>query len=656
MAAIRMTAFGGMQPRTSPRLLPDLGAQHAENVKMQSGDLVPLNQMRIVYTPSKPLPPKTIYRARNGQSAGWLTWPVDVDVVRAPLPADVESRYYWTGDGEPRMAEHTEAISGGSDDYPHAFFAQGVPRPQDKPAVAPSGGTGTTVTRFYAVTFFSEKAEESGLSPISDSTTGKVDGTWALTNLAAFPVNSGTGTASHSGGVTTFTNTGAHWLRKGDPVTLLGNQVKVSEVVSPTVYKVLGNYSAATGWARVANWNTTGMKRRLYRTTGTLGSWQMVHDDVGTNYNDTLTDSQILGDELISEDWDPPPAELRIIGVHASGALVGFVGNRLMFSEPLQPHAFPAKYSLSTDYPIVGGAVFGSSIAVGTEGNPVVFDGVEPGSITPNKIEGLYPCVSKRSCVSVSDGMIYASNHGLIYVGAAGVRVYTEAFYTRDEWLPLNPSSMICEYTNGRLYCSYETAIGESELLVFEPGLLTLAAVRASDLYADQSTGALYIGTDEGVFLFDPEEQSYPMPASWRSREIVFPQPVNLGAAKIDFKVAIDPAVLTQLIAEREALTAQNAAMLAAGGFFGAMNFAGYNERGVNSSEAYYVPPIPPSNDVLFVLRIGDKVVFSRVVSDSKAFRLPSGIKYDHCSIEVSGQGVINEVRIAETMSGLKVA
>lgn len=657
MPTVRLTAFGGTQPRTAARLLPDNGALRAENVKLQSGELRPLNQPRLVYTQNKPMPPKTIYRARNGASAGWMSWPFDVDVVRAPLPSDVESRYYWTGDGEPRMAEHTEAISGGDDDYPKTFFALGVPAPQAKPTVTPSGGTSSTVTRFYCVTFFSEKAEESSNSPISLSASGKVDGTWLIENMAPFPLNSGTGTATHSGGVTTFTNGGSvpHWLRREDPIVIGGNAVVVSEIISPTVFKVIGDYSAQTSWARAANWNITGMKRRLYRTTGTSGSWQLVADDVGTSYTDSLTDSQILGDELISEGWIPPPAGLKGLCVHSSGALCGFVGTLFCASEPMQPHAWPESYQLSTDYPIVGSAPFGSSIALATEGNPYVADGVEPVSMSMQKIDGLYPCVSKRSVISVGDGALYASNHGLLYIGQSGVRVFTDAYYTRDEWLILEPPSMICEYANGRVYCAFLTGKGGAGILVFDGGVHTTVGIAVSELYADQSTGYLYIGTGEGISLYDPEEQSYPMATAWRSKEFVFPAPCNLGAAKIDFKVAIDPVVLLKLNEEQAAQTAKNAALLADGGFFGAVNFTGYNERGVNGSEAYYVPPIPPTNDVQFILRVGDQVVFNRVVKDAKAFRLPAGIKYDHCSIEVAGQGIIYDVRAAETMSGLKV-
>lgn len=647
-------AFGGMLPKISPRLLPETAAYSAQNVKLQSGELRPINGPRLTYLPDKTMPPQTIYRARNGTVAyGWFSWPTDVDVVRAPLSIEVESRFYWTGDGEPRFARYSDAVSGGGDNYPYAFFALGIPTPTVKPSVAPTGGTGSNVTRFYCYTFFSQFGEESAPSPLSDETINKIDATWAISGMVAFPTSGNSGTAVFSAGETTFTNSASAptWLRVGDEIVISGQTVKVTAVPAAHQFKVAGDYSAALSWARKAPWNTTGMKRRLYRTTGTTGAFQLVHDDVGTTYNDTLTDAQIMGDELLSADWELPPVGLKGLCVHSSGALFAFVGNQLYATEPYQPHAW--QRVTSTDYPIVGIAAFGSDVAIATEGNPYVVSGVEPASMTPEKIDGMYPCVSKRSVVSVGAGAIYASNHGLIYIGQGGIKVLTEDFYTRDEWQPLYPASMVSEYTNGRLYVAYRTLLGESGILFFDGALHLSYGLDVDELYADQTSGELYIGTEEGISLFD-SPISYPLVANWRSRDVVLPTPVNLGAAKIDFKVAIDPATLAALIEQRETAIANNEALLAAGGFFGAMNFAAYNELGVNDSIAYYVPPIPPSNEIQFVLRDGEDVIFQKVVRDTKAFKLPAGMKYDTVSVEVSGQGTVYEIRLAETMSGLK--
>jgi hypothetical protein len=651
-----------MVPRSSRRLLADNGAYFAENVKLASGELRPLRKPSRVYTPNKPLPPKSVYRLYDASrpveaegAAAWATWPIDVDLVQAPLSADVESRFYWTGDGEPKMAEFSEIVSGGLNDFPHLCYALGIPAPQDKPAVSVAGGTGDTITRFYRVTFFGEKGEESAGSPVSDSIDGPIDGTWNVSNLPELPVNSGTCTATATAGVTTVTCSGYHWLRIDDPVKLNATEVYVRSVVSPTVFTVSGGHATATTWARVTPWNVNGLQRRLYRTTGTTGSWQLVAEDVGTTYSDSLDDGDILGDELISDNWNPPPAGLRGLCLHASGALCGFVGNKVYFSEPLQPHAWPTGTSLSLGFDVVGLAPFGSSIVAATAGSPYLIDGTEPGVMSAQKFDGGYPCVSKRSVTSVGDGALYSSNHGLIYVTSSGVAIapYTDSWFTRDEWMQLAPGGMQCLYANGVIYVAYDAGSDGFGVLVIDGATLTSFEAKASALAVDSATGEIYYGTDEGISLFNPATGTYPMQWAWHSKDFVFPEPVNLGAAKIDYEQVIDPLLRQTLLAERADTIARNEALFALGGFFGEMNDFEYNANQVNGSNAYVVPDIPPGNDIQFSLWHAGKIIHQTTVTNTRAFRLPAGFKYDEYSFEIAGQSSVYRVLIGETPSGL---
>lgn len=653
MSTIKISAFGGMVPRTGDRLLPDNGANYASNLKLQSGELRPINRMARVHDTHGAIP-RSIYRARNMLfDAAWLTWEEDVDVVSAPFSAEVESRLCWTGDGEPRIAKYSQAVSGDGA-FPNQFFALGIPSPTEKPVVNVSGGASDYVTRFYCTTFFSADGEESGSSPISTSVTGRVDGSFLISGMGLFPVSSGTVSATVSGGVTIFDNESAHWLRAGDQIMVDETIVTVSSVPDPTTFAVPGTWSSVTAWERVAPWNTEGMKRRLYRTTGTSGSWQLVAEDVPVFYEDTLTDAEILGDELISEGWNPPPAGLKGLCLHSSGSMCGFVGNKIYMSEPMQPHAWLDDYVLSTDYTIVGMAAFGSSVLAATEGNPFVATGVDPTTMSGEHLTGTYPCLSKRSVTAISDGAMFSSSQGLIAITQSGISILTDAFYTSDEWLLLNPYSMFCEYTNGRVYCGYEASSGERGILVFNGAFHDIVEIAAVDLYADQSSGLLYVGTDAGIMEFDPE-YTYPMVAKWRSKDFVLSAPVNLGAAKIDFKYAINPVTLAAMIAERNAILAANDVLRTAGRFGGGYATVTFAGRVINGSESTPVPDDPPSNELTFTMRNEDAILFTRTVRDKKAFRLPSGIKYDCVSFEVSGCSTVLEIRAAETMDGLRV-
>lgn len=675
---LKLSPFGGLVPRTGARLLPDNAAQVASNVKLQSGELRPLREPLLVSAPTKTRPALSLYRARYLENAAWFTWPMDADVVRIPLTLEAESRFAWTGDGIPKIATYTDAVSGGNNDYPKIEYALGVPAPVAAPTVTPSGGVGAATTRIYQYTYFSILGEESAPSPASNLITGKVDDTWAITAMDALPVNSGNITAlTHTGAgkSVTITTAAVHMNRVGEQVTIAGvttvtnvNGTWTLTAVSLTgktmTFTVTstpaGTYNNATDttdtWTRTVSFNIASMKRYLYRSTGLTGTIQLVADDVGTTYNDVLNDSQILGDELISAGWIQPPVGLTGLKVHSSGALVGFTGSILCFSEPYQAHAWPLTYQRSTDRDIVGISAIGSDVAVGTKGNPWIASGVEPATMTFDKVEGMYPCLSKRSVIGFRDGLIYASAHGLVLATRDGVSIFTEPWYTKDEWAELAPSTMMCATAYGRLYLSY-LAGGNRVIQIFDGDLLVTADVETYSLYTDESAGELYISDSDGIKSWD-NANGYPLQGAWRSKDFVLLMPVNLGAAKIEFDLAIDPATQQAILDAIDAAETANAAFLVSAlGIHGGYNARQYNQEQYNGSDLLSVPETPPSNQVTFILRKNeDELVVSRVASDNKAFRLPAGYKEQVFSVEVLTQCVVKEIRVAETMYGLRDA
>lgn len=655
MGAFKISIFQGMVPQMAPRTLPDTNAQIASNVKLTSSELRPLRGLFTVAEPSKPIPASAVYLARYNDSQAWMTWPYDVDVVRAPLPAEAESRFYWTGDGEPRFGRFSDVISGGGNDYPHSYFALGIPAPTFKSVVTPSGGVGSTVDRFYVTTFFSQFGEESAPSPVSAVASGKVDGTWSVTGSTTLPANSGTGTASHAGGVTTFTNGSsvAHWLRAGDEVVISSTTLKVLSTPTAASFTVAGDYSAATAWARKAPWNTAGMKIRLYRTTGANGTFQLVNDNVTSfPYSDTVSDANIPGDELISAGWNPPPANLTSLIVHSSGSMMGLVGNQVYVSEPYQPHAWPNKYKLSTEYDGVALASFGSTVIVGTEGAPYSITGVEPASMSAERISGSYPCLSKRSMVGVGDGVVYASKHGLVLIGINGVSILSDKYFTKDEWVKYNPEEMVCEYAFGRVHIATTTDQGDRKVMVMDGMNFTTADIDVAELFTDPATGMLYAATSNGIAEWD-SENAIPLQASWKSKIVMLPKPGNIGAAKIEFELAIDEAARVAIINTIEATKTANDALVAAGDVGGAFNSFTFLGLPLNGDQLGLFPDLPPSNEVTFILYYNKQVAFSRVVTTNKAFRLPAGSKSDTIEIQVNSQCAINEIRFADTMEAL---
>lgn len=688
MTMIKITPFGGLAPKIGKRLLPDTGATYSENVKIQSGELRYLRKPGFQYLPLSPkaASPLSIFKARNGSSASsWFSWPVDVDCVRVPLATDVESRFCWTGDGAPKMAIYTSAVSGAGSNYPLLAneLMLGIPTPVVAPTVGKTAGpgAGSTVTRYYCYTFLSQYGEESAPSPISAVLTGKTDDQWDISGMSTAPRNTGVvSSTTRSGSTITAVTSAYNWLRVGDSVVVAGVGTMTEANGTFVVTAVAANglsfsyvvTAAATGtpgtagtWTRSTAWNTASMTKNLYRTSGSTGAFQLVNNATiavaTTTYTDTYTDATIAGDDLISTGWEPPPVGMTCLCVHSSGALCGLVNNLMCFSEPLQPHAWPQAYQLSSGYNGVGLATFGSTVVMATSGPPFVATGVEPASMTGEDYKGMYPCLSKNSVISVGDGVLYSSKHGLVAVGTQGVSIFTDPWYTRDEWELLNPSTMQCATANGRVYCTY-TSNGSTTTLIFDGPNLTTATPQLTALYADESTGELYIGDSTGISLWD-YSGNVVLQGSWRSKEWVFPAPINIGAGKVEFDVAISASDLAITNANIAAIAVANAAYIVnpmtlalAQTLSGGYGDDAYGDMYINGSNIAIPPEAPPSNELSLTLYSGDTVIASRIVTDDKVFRFPAGYKKDHFSVKVTTQCVVKEIRLAETPDGLRQA
>ena len=531
---------------------------------------------------------KAAYRATYGAAEKWHAWTTDIDIVRGPFSYDVEPRFYWTGDGVPRYASF--ANFGVTD------FALGLPAPTVKPSVSCAGGTGASINRTYLYTFYNPTTgEESAGSPVADIAAGHVSGTWTVNGFSAAPLN-------------------------------------------PTA----------------AAYNVAGLVQRLYRTSGTSAKFQLVVQRLASSspWIDAVSDAAMLGDEYISASWQPPPPNLRGLISLPNGSLCGFTDNTICFSEPYQPHAWPRSYRYGTDYAMVGIASFGTTVVACTTSYPYVTSGSDPQSVNLERIDNAWPCLSKRSVTSVGDGVVFATTHGIAFVGMTGASIFTKDLFTREEWEPLNPASMVCAFAEDRLHVVFKPAVGTTKMLIISPGesaYLTRSTLEPNELYKDPSNGLLY--------LVGPTVQKYnsklgaPIPFNWLSKELELPTPVNFGAAKVEYKSNMTEDEVNDVAIAYAADLAANAVLISTNKTFGAYGDDAYNVRTINGSA---IKPPTTTGDLLAITFYTERgEVFSKFVTSQEAFRLPSGFKHSFISIRLTGNVRIKSVRMAETMSGL---
>jgi hypothetical protein len=258
---------------------------------------------------------------------------------------------------------------------------------------------------------------------------------------------------------------------------------------------------------------------------------------------------------------------------------------------------------------------------------------------------------------SVGDGVIYATSHGMAYVGAAGPRIWSQPYYTREEWQALLPSSMVSATTEGKVFVRYKTATDAvSHILLFMPqeqsASLTRLHIDCVELYADARNGKLYIVDDEGLKEYDADA-GFRLVYQWHSKEYELPKPVNFGAARVEFVSEMTAADVAAAQAAYDAAVLIQPTKISHG--VGAIN-GGRTQLNDDSAINGYTPTLPALPDVAYVnftLYSNGVPVFGAILFDDAAFTLPAGYKSDSYSVKLDGTVRVKNVKLAETMGGL---
>lgn len=618
---IKVDNFAGVAPRYSARLLPNNGAVRADNAKLLSGELRGLRETQVLhdFNESGTLdPPITrAYRLPNtvaspiplSQTDQWIGFvDTEVDFVRTPVIADSFERYYWTSDS---------TLYSGVPKYNTRArinassngYRLGVPTPATAVTITPPGGTATT--RSYVFTFVSAYGEEGPPSP-PQTATGNA-GTWALSAITTTVPN------SSERNITT---------------------------------------------------------KRIYRTvTGASNTEYFFVADIAlatTTYNDVATDEAVgLNNPMESSAYSEPPSTLKGIVPHPGGFLIGFTGRDLYLSEPYKPHAWPLQYVKTMQTEIVGVAVYNNVIVVATTSHPYIAEGMDPITITFQKIDSIDPCVSRRSIATTLDGVYYASPQGIIKVSGGKTDLSTRNLFTREEWQTQFSPTSVKAVPYGVQYIAFDTtATG----FIFSPAeqnspLTTLDRFsNVTSIQIDHYSGDVYLVQSSQVRLWDPPE-SIPYTYTWTSKEFDLPNPVNLGAFRLKFnpgRVEIDEDQLIDYQTFNEGRITKPLNCI------GLTTIAGVR---VEEVDGYHGPQIknPIGGSPLFPLRQYQNVdgavqvdiyyrtqdstwqtAFSWTLAFEKIYRLPTGFKSDCWQVRLIGNVPVYSFALAETALQLK--
>lgn len=670
MTGIAIAAFRGTVPRLSNRVLGNNQAQQAVNCKITSGRLDPINGLGLVHT-SVAASITTMYRYRFGNAYNWLVWATDVvDVAQSPVAQDTLGRFYFTGDGEPRMSTYADAITGTL--YPAAWYALGVAPPVTAMTINVVGGAAANEDRAYVYTFRTRYDEESGPSP-PKLVTGKPDGSWNITAMDAAPANNGTVSNAVKDtpvtGQVEVTLNSVFGLSAGEEVTFaavagmtdLNGTFKLESVNTATSKVVVSltttqTYSAAADtWARVAPHNTTGMTKCIYRTVGTNVDYRLVAEIAAgtTSYNDTVPAITVAKNAGITTlDTLPPLKTMHSLVLLANGVMAGLSGNQLCLSEQGKPYSWPVSNRYSFPGTGVALTAAGNAVIILTDGYPLMASATVPEAATVSKIPGdtLAPCISKRGVVDIGSGALFPSNDGLYVATTSGVRNITEALYTFDEWQLLMPETFKAGFKAGAYYAMHGSAEQANIFMVHtkESDSVVEFNEQVDTMYLNPWDGNLYVSQSNTIKQWDSEEKT-PSTLSWTSKEYQLSKPVNLSVAQVHAK-------FEELVVSDNTILDANTALLA--DVRNVNGEIGTFEVGVYEIAGSGILPLPAqsASSVQFTL-IQDRVpVYTKQVTSSKPFKLPAGRKSELYALQISSNIPVYSLNAAQGMDELKQA
>lgn len=595
MPKLEIIGFDGVVPRTSPTMLGEHQAQRAFNVKLYSKELRFWYGSTLEDTPSNS-GLNTIYKYYNGGTTRWLTFTGDVDIVRSPTDDTTDYRIYYTDGVAPKKTNQT-LVNTGSPPYPGSSYEMGVPAPTGAPTLTRVGASVVSPEdRAYVYTYvstFGSITEESAPSPAA--------------TVASIGV--------------------------GDSVT-----------VNAFTAVPAGDYNIT--------------HRRIYRSVAGASSdtYQFVAEiAIGTaSYSDALL-AAALGEVIPSIGWLPPVADLKGLCSHPSGALVGFSGNTLYFSEPFFPHAWPLKYGQSIPDKIVGIGVYGTSVVVMTDRNPYIIGGVGPSSMSVERVPILEPCVSKRSIASDEFGVVYASRNGLVGIGPTVRGIITGALFAYNEWQQYDPENLAGEIINNQYFGIYPSNPSDLKTMVVNRGeipALSFIEMDATALHIDSQGGKIYYCDTAGgkIYTWD-DDPLRPLMFYWKSKRFVLPQATSFSVLKLD--ADYDQIGNIEVYNTKVADIAAANAVLFATDLLGALNEVAVNELEVNGDTMLDTPLLADIATAQVLIYCEEELVStSNLLSFDPVRLLP--FKGRIIEIEIVGNMNVTSVAVATTTPELR--
>ena len=431
-------------------------------------------------------------------------------------------------------------------------------------------------------------------------------------------------------GVSRVTMLYPHNLIKDDRFKIDGCTLPSFDITDGVVTDIINEYTFEYAQAAVDYYTAVASGTLYYDSAENPDKDPARYWGLGGDY--TFVDNfsyRSLLDVLTSNEYDPPPEDLIGLTVLQNGMMVGFTGNDLYFCEPKIFHAWPQKYKRSFESPIVGLATIGGNLLVLTESYPYVISGTDPAIMSQARLSSRYPCLNRQSIVETSFGVVYTTHDGLVvYAPAQAAQLMTKAIHSSDTWnASLDPTTLV-----GTTYKDLYFASHSAGAITFEtstdqkigPTFVDNDFIFTASWYDDITNDLYIISGDEGD-IYKWDDPSQPLGTMyWKSKVMVSKDYTNLGAARV------------------------------------VADYTGEDQSTIwNQTEANWEADDQlwdQLDNITFRLYVDKNLIFTTTVSNSNAFRLPTGYRSDTFEVEIESVVRVRSIHLGETPTSLRTS
>lgn len=207
--------------------------------------------------------------------------------------------------------------------------------------------------------------------------------------------------------------------------------------------------------------NETDWNRRVYRSQTGGDDFLLVAEGVGNTFLDVKPTAQ---PEVIPPYGNFPgedkAAFLEGSILHPGHFGVAKWGTEVYLSDQYRLWAWARKWVLGFVENVDALALSGNTVLVFSDGNVFGLSGGHPASMARYLISDTAPLLGKRGLCRIGNTVFWPTLDGLAACNGSSVEIITGEYYTREQWLELNPATMAASVADGSIYL--ELNVGEA--------------------------------------------------------------------------------------------------------------------------------------------------------------------------------------------------